>query len=513
MRPAALSAPRSATAIAVVAAGLAVVPLGYLVVQATDAGWSRVTAILARDEIARLAARSVGLALIVGVVAGVVGSTTAWLVERTDLPAAGAWNVLVVMPLAVPSYVAAYAWVSWWHGAASFGGAVAVLTFTTIPLVHLYVAAVLRGLDPAQEEVARSLGTTPLGVLTRLTIPQARRGIAAGMLLASLYVLADFGAVAIMRVPVFTWVILGAYRAGFDPSRAAVLACALVVLSVVFVAAESAARGRVSAATVGRGAVRPPAPVPLGRARWPVVAGLALLAAVSVGFPVVTYVIRWSGGGSDVEIGEFLGALGTTLGLGAVVASISVAAALPLAWLVARFRTRVGIAAERSVMLAHSLPGIVIALSFVYVGVRVLQPIYQKWPIVVLAQVALTLSLALGGLRAAFEQQPSVLTDVGRSCGQSRVRVFARVTLPAVLPAVAASAAVIALTTAKELPTLLLLRPAGSDTLATRLWVWAGVSDHASVAPYALTLVAFSIPPALIAAHAGRRGRGVIDPT
>ena len=506
VQPRALNAPRSASAVALVATALALVPLLYLAVQAGAAGWDRVTEVLVDSDVAVLALRSVGLAVSVGLIAGVVGTTTAWLVERSDLPAPSVWHVLVVLPLAVPSYVAAYAWVSWWPAIASIGGAVLVLTFATVPLVHLYVAAVLRTLDPAQDEVARSLGKRPGAVLLQLTVPQVRRGVAAGVLLASLYVLADFGAVAIMRVPVFTWVILGAYRSSFDPSRAAVLACALVAVSLVFVLAEPLVRGRADAARVGRGVARAAVRVPLGRWRWPAVVGLGMLAAASVGFPVATYLWWWTRGGSEVEGGEFVRALVTTLVLGGTVAVATVVVTLPLAWLAARFRSVLSVGAERSVMLAHSLPGIVV--SFVYVGVRALQPIYQRWPIVVLAEVALTMSLALGALKAAFEQQPEVLTDVGRSTGRRRSTVFLRVTLPAVLPAAAASVAVVALTTAKELPTLLLLRPAGTDTLATRLWAWAGVSDDASVAPYALALMAFSVVPALVAA---RWGRGAVD--
>ncbi|MFM7064886.1 MAG: ABC transporter permease, partial [Actinomycetes bacterium] len=196
MQPRALGAPRSAVAVALGATALAVVPLLYLAVQAGAAGWDRVTEVLLTNDVAVLALRSVGLALAVGVLAGVVGTTTTWLVERSDLPAPSLWHVLVVLPLAVPSYVAAYAWVSWWPGIAGLGGAVLVLTFTTVPLVHLYVTAVLRTLDPAQDEVARSLGKRPRAVLVQLTVPQVRRGVAAGVLLASLYVLADFGAVA-----------------------------------------------------------------------------------------------------------------------------------------------------------------------------------------------------------------------------------------------------------------------------------------------------------------------------
>ena len=159
MQPRSLGAPRSASVVAIAATALAVVPLVYLGVQAVQAGWNRVTEILISSDIALLALRSVGLALTVGLLAGAIGTTTAWLVERSDLPAPAMWHVLIVLPLAVPSYVAAYAWVSWWPGIASIGGAALVLTFTTVPLVHLYVTAVIRTLDPAHEEIARSLGS------------------------------------------------------------------------------------------------------------------------------------------------------------------------------------------------------------------------------------------------------------------------------------------------------------------------------------------------------------------
>jgi iron(III) transport system permease protein len=178
VQPRALNAPRSASAVALVATALALVPLLDLAVQAGAAGWGRVTEVLVDSDVAVLALRSVGLAVSVGLIAGVVGTTTAWLVERSDLPAPSVWHVLVVLPLAVPSYVAAYAWVSWWPAIASIGGAVLVLTFATVPLVHLYVAAVLRTLDPAQDEVARSLGKRPGAVLLQLTVPQVRRGSA-----------------------------------------------------------------------------------------------------------------------------------------------------------------------------------------------------------------------------------------------------------------------------------------------------------------------------------------------
>jgi iron(III) transport system permease protein len=135
----------------------------------------------------------------------------------------------------------------------------------------------------------------------------------------------------------------------------------------------------------------------------------------------------------------------------------------------------------------------------------VLLPIYQRWPLLVLGLVALMGSLAVGPLRTAFEQQPSSLTDAAMAAGSTELGAMRRVALPLAFPAIMASMATIALHTAKELPMTLLLRPSGTDTLATRLWSWAGVSDDASVGPYALALIAIALPPTAVMAYRDRR--------
>ena len=123
-----------------------------------------------------------------------------------------------------------------------------MLTSVSYPFVYLPVAASLRRLDATHEEVARSLGRSPAQVAFGLTLRQVRPAATAGALLVALYVLADFGAVATMRFESFTWVIYGAYRAGFNPTRAAVLSLVLVALSLVLVYGESRARGAGTAA-------------------------------------------------------------------------------------------------------------------------------------------------------------------------------------------------------------------------------------------------------------------------
>ena len=228
---------------AVVTALLTAIPLWYLAVQAFSRGLADVLDELWRRRTFDLAARSIGLAAVVTAASLVIGIAGAFLVTRTDLPGRRAWRVVLALPLSLPSYVTAFAWLSWRPSLAGFWGAALVLTSVSYPFVYLPVSASLRRLDATHEEVARSLGRTPVQVAFGLTLRQVRPSATAGGLLVALYVLADFGAVATMRFESFTWVIYGAYRAGFDPTRAAVLSLVLVALSAVLVYAELRARG------------------------------------------------------------------------------------------------------------------------------------------------------------------------------------------------------------------------------------------------------------------------------
>ncbi len=368
----------------VVAAVVAVLPIWYLI--ARTGSVARLVEVLATPATVALTLRSVALAATVTVLAVVIGVAAAWLVARTDLPGARAWQVAMVLPLAIPSYISAFVWLDIAPGLAGFPGAVLVLTLTTFPYVFLPAVAALRRIDPAQEEVAASLGMGRWQVARRVTIPQIRTSVAAGALLVALYVLSDFGAVALMRYEVFTWVIYGAYRSGFDPTRAAVLSILLVLLAAVLVAAEARVRGR-----CGPG----PGPGSPGWAGWCTCgarrcrrsAFLAGVIVLGVGVPAA--------GDQRMAARGRRGPRRTS-------------ASSPRRWWppssCRRWRrwrawpwrcrwacwpraTPVGSAPalERTTYIGHALPGIVVAIAMVYVGVRLLRPMYQErrcscWP-------------------------------------------------------------------------------------------------------------------------------------
>ena len=157
---------------AAVAALIALLPFVHLIDRALADGLGRVWDEVWQRRTLDLLARSTALTATVTVACVVIGTGAAWLVMRTDLPGRRVWRVALLLPLAVPSYLSAFAWVSWRPDLAGFTGAALVLTCTSYPYVMLPTMAALARLDPAHDEVARSLGRGTWAVLGTVTLPQ-----------------------------------------------------------------------------------------------------------------------------------------------------------------------------------------------------------------------------------------------------------------------------------------------------------------------------------------------------
>ena len=499
------SVPLMLLAPAVVAVLVALLPLWYLLDQAAGEGLANAWSDLWTSQTAQLLWRSLGLAVTVTALCVLIGTTSAFLVVRTDVPMARTFEVLLALPLAVPSFVAAFSWVSWFRWLAGFWGAVLVLTLVSYPFVYLPVVAALRRLDPAQEEVARSLGRSRTGVVAAVTLPQLRPAVAAGALLVALYVLSDFGAVGTMRYEAFTWVIYGAFRAGFDPGRAAVLSSLLVAVALLVVFAESVVRGRPGFTRLGSGAPRSPERLDLGPWRAAALVVLFTVLLPAVAFPVGSVTIWFLRGFSaGIDWAELATAAAQSLLLAVSGMVATMLMAVPLGILAARHRNRRTRFIEGSVYVTHALPGIVVALSLVFVGVNLLRPLYQSVPMVALAYAVLFLPLGVGAVRASVEQSPVVLEEVAHCLGAGRWRVLARVTLPLALPGLASGAALVLLAAMKELPATLLLHPTGTETLAMNVWSDTAVGRYASAAPFALALLLVAVVPAWLLARTSR---------
>jgi iron(III) transport system permease protein len=481
---------------------VALIPLAYLAVRSFDQGVGTVWQVLWRDRTLDLALRSIALAGAVTAACIVLGVVAAWLVVRSDLPGRRVAGVLLMLPLAVPSYVAGFTWLGLVPDLTGFLGAFLVLTLVSYPYVLLPVAASLRAADPAVEEVARSLGKTSTQTFFSVTLRQVRPAATAGGLLVALYALSDFGAVSLMRFDAFTLGIFTSYRATFDRTPAAILGCVLVVLAIALTIGERRARG--AASTRGP---RNPITIPLGRARIPATAGTAVLVALSLGVPVFS-LGWWLVAGSSTGGGDLMSTTWNTVTVAALGALFTIVMALPVGVLAARHRGSLVRGVELASFAGHALPGITIGLALVFFGIRFAPGLYQTTPMLAFAYAVLFLPLAVGAVRTAVAHAPPVLEEVSRSLGRGRAATQFLITVPLAIPGILAGAALVFLTSAKELPATLLLRPTGVDTLATELWTKTEVAAYAAAAPYAAVLMVVAAIPAVVLdrfLHGGER--------
>ena len=499
------------TAAAVLAAGVALIPLIYLAVRVGEAGGQRLAAEILTARTGVLALRSLALAAVVTAGCAVLGVASAFLVVRTDLPGRQVFAILAGLPLAVPTYVAGFAWVSTVDTFQGFWPAALVLTLCSYPYVYLPVAAALAGADPAHEEVASSLGRPPWRAFVTVTLRQIRPAVAAGSLLAALYVLSDFGAVSIIRADVLTRAIFTAMNLGFDRTGALVLATVLVGLTAALLLGEALTRRRGARySRLGGGARRPPARFALGPFRWPAFGALAAVAALALGVPAAS-LLRWSlaGVSRPGSLADVAATAANSLWAAALGAALTLAFALPIGLLAARAPGPVSTLLDRLAYLAHALPGLVIGLSLVFFGIHVAYPLYQTVWLLALAYATLFLPLAAGAVGAAAAQAPPVLEEAARSLGRRPAYVLRTVTLPLIAPGIGAGTALVFLTCMKELPATLLLRPTGFDTLATELWTQTSVAAYAAAAPYAALLVVIAaVPTWWLSTRAGVTPRG-----
>ena len=497
---------------ALLAAAAVVLPLVYLAIRALSGGpdaWD----VLARERMLELVVRTVGLVAAVTAGAVALGVPLAWLVTRTDLPARRAWGLLAALPLVFPSYVAALALLAAFgprgmlqHGLEGlfgvervppiygFPGALAALALATYPYVYLLTAAALRELDPALEEAARGLGRSRARVFLSVTLPVVRPSIAAGALLVALYALSDFGAVSLMQYDSLTRAIFVQYRSLFDRTPAAVLSLALVALTVAVVMLEARARGRSYARPASPGTARPAPRVALGRWRWPAFAFCLAVVGVALAVPlgVLGYWLARAVSLGTADAG--LAAAANSVVVAAAAAAVAVAAAFPVAFVSTRYPSAWTSALERLSYSSNALPGIVIALAFVFFAANYAQPVYQTLALLICAYVVRFFAQAVAASHAALARVNPRLEDAARGLGRGPRAAFAAVSAPLAAPGFAAGAALVFLSTMKELPATLLLRPIGFETLATEVWTATSLGLYSEAAAPALLLVAAAAP-------------------
>ena len=486
---------------------LALIPLFFVAGYTVSIGWDQARDLVFRSRVAELLGNTA--ALVAGAVAAsvVIGTGAAWVVERTALPGRRIWHVLLAAPLAVPAFVNSFGWVSLTPAVEGYAGALLIVTLSYYPLVYLPVAATLRGLDPALEEAARSLGLGSWRTFRTIVLPQLRPALLGGGLLVGLHLLSEFGAIQMLRFPTFTTAIYDQYRSTFNGPAANMLASVLVLCCLLLLLAELRLRGNRRYARVGGGAPRRAPRQRLGRLTVPTLAALLAVIAPAVGVPIGS-LVRWliEGSSTAFPVGDLLAATGMSVGLAAVAAAVTTVLALPVAWLAVRYRSAIPTVLERCTYFGNALPGIVVALALVAVSLSAVPGLYQTVWLLLAAYAILSMPRAMVSVKAAMLQAPPVLGEVSASLGRGPLATFRRVTLPLIAPGLGASAALVFLAVVTELTATLLLAPIGVDTLATRFWSNQSSLAYGAAAPYAALMVLISLPATFLLTREPRRG-------
>lgn len=487
------------TAGIVVLVAATLIPLGFVAWSILSTGPARVYQLLARPRVGELLVNTVGLVVVTVPICLILGVATAWVVERTDVPGRAIWRPLFVAPLAVPAFINSYAWVSVVPTLHGFWAGILVATMSYFPFAYVPVAATLRRLDPAIEESARSLGSSPTAVFWRVVLPQLRLAVLGGGLLIAVHLLAEYGAFAMLRFATFTTAIFEQFQATFNGAAGSTLAGVLILLCLVLIVGESAARGTARYARIGSGAQRGSTPRQLGAMSVPATVGLTALAVLALGVPVWT-IVRWLwiGGAQVWTSSDVVNSTVQTVALAAAAAALTTLLAFPFAWVAVRYSGFFARFVEGSNFITSSMPGIVTALALVTVAIRYVPPLYQTVSLVLAAYVLLFLPRAMVNLRSGLAQVPPDLEEASRSLGVSPTRTFLRVTLRLTAPAAAAGASLVFVAVATELTATLLLAPTGTNTLAMRFWSLSGELDYAGAAPYAFLMVALSVPVTVV---------------
>jgi len=483
------------------------VPLGYVVWYTWSLGPVATWELLARPRVGELVRNTA--ALLVGVVAlsTGLGVTCAWLVERTDLPLRRVWHVLFVAPLAIPAFVNSYAWVSITHAVQGYAGAVLIVSLSYSPLVYLPAVAAMRTPRPSAGGGGALAWRRPLDGLPSRGAARHPPGRAGRALLVGLHLLAEFGALQMLRFPTLTTGIYDQYRSAFNSPAANVLASVLVLSCLLLLLGELWVRGDAALWRVGAGSARSVDRVKLGAMRAVALAGVAGLVTLSLGVPVSS-LVHWLRVGSSTAfpVDELIAATATTAGLGIGAAALTAAMALPVVWLAVRHRGGLSNVIERATFTAHALPGIVVALALISVSVRSVRPLYQTLPLLLVAYAILFLPRAVVSVRSSLEHAQPVLEDVARSLGSRPAAVLARVTIPLIRNGLGAGAALVFLAVSTELTATLLMAPIGTATLATEFWSNSSSLAYGAAAPYALLMVLVSLPATWLLSRQTRGG-------
>ena len=493
-------------------------PLLYLAASAVQAGSLGAVSI---GSLGGLVFTTLSLATLATTWAMMLALPLAWLVVRTDLPFRNLCRWLAVVPLAIPSYIGAMAYIAllgpvgsvnaWfttltgsqqqWINIYGFWGGVFVLGLFTYPYIFLLASAALEATNPAVEETARSLGESPLGVLRRVTLPMLRPSVLAGGLLVFLYALSDFGSLSLLRVHVFTTAIYHQLNTRFDQASSAMLSFVLVLITLAVLVGQRILLSRRSYVTI-TGTARMARPLRLGRWRWPAAALTGGILGLSVFIPLGVLLAQTGSVGQFLEVlREQGGFIQNSLVMAGMAATLAMILGFLIAFTAKHAQRRTGAVLTGTIQVGYAIPGTVLGLSLILLYNTYLPWLYGTVGVLVLAYLIRFLTQPVQGVESALAAINPHLEEAARSLAASPGAVLRQILAPLVRPTLFAVWTLVFISAMKELDATLLLRPAGFDTLSVRVYIHTVEAEYAKAGTLALLLIAFTVLPWSIVTH------------
>ncbi|MGC1427744.1 MAG: iron ABC transporter permease [Albidovulum sp.] len=517
---------------ALIIAALVVLPILSVIVLAfapTENIWPH----LLSTTLPRYAANTAVLTGATGFLAAAIGTGAAWLVTMYRFPGKGVLEWVLLLPLAIPAYIGAYAlvdfldysgpvqvalregfgWSSardyWFPQVRSRWAAVIVLAAALYPYVYMLARAAFREQSAGSYEVARALGAGPFGLFWRVGLPLARPAIAAGAAIVMMETVNDFGVVDFFAVQTLTTGIFTVWLETGNAGGAAQIACVILAVILALVAMEKVSR-RKSRYYQSARQPRPVMPVVLnGAGGWiatalcaaPVIAGFVLPIGV-----LASHALDKPGIWASAGLGR---AFFNTLGVGGAAAVVTVTGALFMVYGVRLAGRRLPRLLLPVTTIGYAAPGAVLAVGILIPVVafdhRLADSIFwiSGWEpgliltgsatAIVFAYVVRFFAIAQGATDAAFGRVPPSLPMAARSLGRTAGGALHEVYLPMMKGSVGTALLLVFVDCVKELPATLLLRPFNFDTLATRAYEKASLENIAEAAPPALLVIAVGL--------------------
>ncbi|WP_313223078.1 ABC transporter permease [Stutzerimonas nitrititolerans] len=512
-------------------AALVLLPLSVLLFSWYEID-SGIWAHLWETQMARLLGNTVVLLLGVGGGVTLLGVSLAWLTSLCEFPGRRWLDWALMLPFAIPAYVLAFVFIGLldfagpvqtlareWFGSSvrfppvrSTGGVILVLVLVFYPYVYLLARSAFIAQGKGLMEAARVLGQSPWQAFWSVALPMARPAIGAGLALAMMETLADFGAVSVFNFDTFTTAIYKTWYGFFSLTSATQLASLLLLAVALVLYGERRARG---IARPANDRARSAALYHLRGLKALAASGWCLLVFLcAFVIPVLQLLVwLWQRGRFDLDE-RYLGLILHTLYLGGMAAVITVAVALLLAFARRQAPVRSIRGAVALANLGYALPGSVLAVSimlaFSYLDRELVIPL-SGWlggagkPILLgsigallLAYLIRFMAVAFGPLESSLARIRPSLPQASRSLGVGGPRLFFRVYLPLLLPGTLSAALLVFVDVLKEMPATLLMRPFGWDTLAVRIFEMTSEGEWARAALPALSLVLVGLLPVIL---------------